>query len=60
MENMLGNTLGTWGTYLKLDGNSKGTHWEPRKKEKTKCPPPPFPTKILKEKKTKTTVITTC
>jgi hypothetical protein len=35
---MLGNTLGTWGTYWEPDkeliGNLKGTHWEPGKKGK--------------------------
>jgi hypothetical protein len=43
MENMLGKTLGTWGTYLKLDrnpnGNPKGTHWE-KIKNKNPAPPP--------------------
>ncbi len=28
MENMLGNTLGTWGAYLEPDGNPLGTQKE--------------------------------
>jgi hypothetical protein len=28
MENMLGNTLRTWGTYWEPDENLKGTYWE--------------------------------
>jgi len=45
--------LGTWGTYLELDGNSKGTHWEPRE-NKNKIPSPPPPNKIKKKKKKNT------
>jgi hypothetical protein len=34
MENMLGNTLGTWATYWEPIENLKGTHWEREKNEK--------------------------
>jgi hypothetical protein len=34
MENMLGNTLGTWATYWEPIENLKGTHWEQGKNEK--------------------------
>jgi hypothetical protein len=34
MENMLGNTLGTWATYWEPIENLKGTHWEQEKNEK--------------------------
>jgi hypothetical protein len=34
MENMLGNTLGTWATYWEPIENLKGTHWEGEKNEK--------------------------
>jgi hypothetical protein len=41
MENMLVNTLGTWGTYLKLDENPFGAQKEPGRNEKKSSPPPP-------------------
>jgi len=34
MENMLGNTLGTWATYWEPIETLKGTHWEREKNEK--------------------------
>jgi hypothetical protein len=34
MENMLGNTLGTWAMYWEPIENLKGTHWEWEKNEK--------------------------
>jgi hypothetical protein len=34
MENMLGNTLGTWVKYWEPIENLKGTHWEREKNEK--------------------------
>ncbi len=34
MENMLGNTLGTWATYWEPIENLKGTHWEREENEK--------------------------
>ncbi len=34
MENMFGNTLGTWATYWEPIENLKGTHWEREKNEK--------------------------
>jgi len=40
MENMLGNTLGTWGTYWELKGNILRTHSEPKMKKKSLPPPP--------------------
>jgi len=47
---MLGNTLGTWGTYWKLEGNIMGTKekWEKksfRQQQPPLPPPPPPPTK---------------
>jgi len=36
MENMLGNTLGTWATYWEPIENLKGTHWEHERKMKKK------------------------
>jgi hypothetical protein len=36
MENMLGNTLGTWATNWEPIENLKGTNWEPEKIEKNK------------------------
>jgi hypothetical protein len=38
MENMLGNTLGTWGKYWESIENLKGTKWEPGKNEKKSLP----------------------
>jgi len=38
---MLGNTLGTWGTYWKLDGNIMGTKekWEKKNPSVNNTPP---------------------
>ncbi len=33
MDNILGNTLGTWVTYWESIENLKGTHWEREKNE---------------------------
>ncbi len=39
---VLGNTLGTWGTFWEPDGNLMGPHWEHvGRREKTKDPPLP-------------------
>jgi len=51
MENFLGNTVGTWGTYWELKKNLVGTHWEPEKNEKKKSFPPLPPPQNFKGKK---------
>jgi hypothetical protein len=50
MENMLGNTLGTWGKYWEPIENLKRTKWEPGINEKKSLPHTPLP-KLKKEKK---------
>ncbi len=41
MENMLGETLGNWGTYWELEGNIVRTHWDAGIDEKIPPPAPP-------------------
>jgi hypothetical protein len=40
---MLGNTLGTWGTYWELIGNLLITKWEQNKSNTPTSPPSPLP-----------------
>jgi hypothetical protein len=43
-EDMLRNTLRTWGTYWEHKRNIVGTHWEPRENEKKLFPQKKFVT----------------